>query len=89
MIGVITLIKKLWVKFKDMDVECVCETHDRKCRDEQCKEYVVKFTEIERQKQIPKLDKEEQKIVDAIKGLTRSGTELSKTMKKFKKFKIR
>ncbi len=82
------MIKKLWVKFNGMDIECVCEPHDRKCRDKECKEYVVKFTEIERQKEIPKLDKEQQKVVDAIKGLTKSGTELSKTMKKFKKFRL-
>ena len=72
-----------------MDIECFCEEHDRKCRDEQCKAYVVKFTEIERQKQTSKLDKEQQKIVDAIKGLTESGTELTKTMRKFRRFKIR
>lgn len=83
------LIKKLWVKFNDMAVECICEVHDRKCRDKQCKEYVVKFTEIERQKEVLNLDKEGQKVIDAIKGLNKSGTELSKTMKKFKQFKIR
>ena len=89
MIGAIALIKKLWVKYNGMDVECFCEDHDRKCRDKQCKEYVVKFTEIERQKQISIADKEQQKVVDIIKGLTKSGTELTKTMKKFRKFRIR
>jgi DNA/RNA endonuclease G (NUC1) len=83
------LIKKLWVKFNDMDVECFCEDHDRKCRDKQCKEYVVKFTEIERQKEVINLNKEEQMINNAIKKLKRSETELSKSIKKFGKIRIR
>lgn len=89
MIGAVKLIKKLWIKFNGMDIECVCEDHNRKCRDKQCKEYVVKFTEIKRNKKFLELDKEKQKVVDAIMGLTQSGTELSKTMRKFKRFKIR
>jgi NAD(P)H-hydrate repair Nnr-like enzyme with NAD(P)H-hydrate epimerase domain len=82
------MIKKLWVKFNGMDVECVCNENNRKCRDKQCREYVVKFTEIKRQKEIPKLGKEQQKVIDAIKGLNKSGTELTKTMKKFRRFRI-
>lgn len=82
------MIKKLCVKFNGMDVECVCNENNRKCRDKQCREYVVKFTEIKRQKEIPKLGKEQQKVIDAIKGLNKSGTELTKTMKKFRRFRI-
>lgn len=43
------MIKKLWVKFNELDVVCVCNEKDKKCRhDTDCAEYVVKFTLIER-----------------------------------------
>jgi len=46
------LIKKVWAKFDGMDLSCVCDEHHRKCKDETCKEYVVKFMEIERNETI-------------------------------------
>ena len=43
------MIKKAWVKFNDMTVECICDENDRKCKgDKLCKEYVVKFIEVDR-----------------------------------------
>lgn len=88
MIGVPRLIKKLWIKFDGMDIECICNEHKRKCRDSQCKEYVVKFTEIERKQELPKLDKEERALKKAVDSLKQSETELVKSMKKFRRFKI-
>jgi len=80
------MIKKLWVKFKfnGMDIECICNHDSRKCRDKECKEYVVRFIEIERTQELPKLNKEEQELKNAIRKLKRSETELSKSIKKFK-----
>jgi hypothetical protein len=90
-IGAQTLIKKMWVKFDGMDVDCICDEHHRKCRDEKCKEYVVKFTEVDRKKEIPNIDisREEADLRRAIRKLKKSETELSKSMRKFKGFKIK
>lgn len=91
MTGVLTLIKKMWVKFNGMDVDCICDEHHRKCRDEKCKEYVVKFTEIKRSKvdgALAKLEKELLKdgrlIEKTTKELKKHTTELKKSIKKFK-----
>jgi len=81
------LIKKVWAKFKDMDLECVCDEHHRQCEDEKCKEYVVKFMEIDRAKD---------NIDDAMAHLERESKQLRRDIKKFqskvsrsiKKFKI-
>jgi len=81
------LIKKAWVKFNDMTVECICDDKDRKCKDDKsCKEYVIRFTEIERM----------EKVDEAVKHLEKESNNLQKTIKKFenqvnksiKKFKI-
>lgn len=65
------MVKKLWVKFEGMDVECVCEPHHRKCQDKNCSEYVVSFVEI---------DRSNEKFVDDI---TQSSKNLTNTLKKF------
>jgi hypothetical protein len=81
------LIKKAWVKFDDMTVKCICDERKHKCRnDKLCKEYVIKFTKIERS----------EKIDNAVKHLEKKQKNLEKTIKKFesqvsksiKKFKI-
>jgi len=91
MIGEQTLIKKLWVKFDGMDVDCICDEHHRKCVDGGCKEYVVKFTEIKRSKNKDALDKlekdlarDEKLIKKAVKDLKKHTTELKKSITKFK-----
>jgi len=91
MTGEQTLIKKLWVKFDGMDVDCVCDEHHRKCVDKECKEYVVKFTEIKRsetEKQLSKLEKDlikDGKLMEkAAKRLNKQTTELKKSINKFK-----
>jgi len=79
------LIRKLWVKFADMDVECFCNENNRKCRDKECREYVVRFIEIKRAEvPIIKSDNSEQRLKQAIRKLKRSETELSKSIKKFR-----
>jgi len=85
------LIKKLWVKFDGMDVDCVCDEHHRKCVDKSCKEYVVKFTEIKRteeDKELEKLEKnisrDGQLLQKAVKDLKKHSTELKKSIAKFK-----
>jgi len=81
------LIKKVWAKFEGMDLECVCDEHHRKCKpDESCKEYVVKFMEIDR----------EQQVEEAVAQLENASKNLQRDMKKFqskisrsiKKYKI-
>lgn len=88
-IGALILIKKMWVKFDGMNVECICNEHHRKCRDSQCKEYIVKFTEIKRKEEIPNLNKEERALKKAVDDLKKSETELIKSMKKFGKVRIK
>lgn len=85
------MIKKLWVKFEDMDVTCVCEEHRRKCKDKECKEYVVKFTEIKRAERNEELDRLEKdlvrdgKLIEKVtKDLKKRTTELKKSINKFK-----
>ena len=81
------MIKKVWAKFDGMDLTCVCDEHHKKCKpDADCKEYVVKFMEIDR----------EQKIEDASVHLEMETKKLRKDIKKFqseisrsiKKYKI-
>ena len=81
------MIKKAWVKFDGMSVECICDDNNRKCNgDKLCKEYVIRFTEIKRP----------EKINDAINHLEKEQQNLEKIIKKFesqvsrsiKKFKI-
>jgi len=81
------LIKKVWAKFNEMDLTCVCDEHHRKCKDDTCKEYVVKFMEI---------DRAQQDLDDASKELEKVSRDLRRDIKKFqskvsrsvKKFKI-
>ncbi len=70
------LIKNVWVKFDGIEVECMCEGHKRKCNKQECKEYVVKFIEIERTpgyvagqltKQIGKLNTELKRSINKFK----------------------
>ena len=84
------LIKKMWVKFDGMDIECMCDEHNRKC-DKKCKEYVVKFTEIKRvliDVNLKKLEagliKDEKLLKKATKDLQKQTNELKKSIKKFK-----
>ena len=81
------MIKKVWAKFDGMDLECVCDEHHRKCKpDKSCKEYVVKFMEIDR----------EQQVEEAVAQLENASKSLQRDMKKFqskisrsiKKYKI-
>lgn len=67
------MIKKVWAKFEDMDLKCVCDEHHRKCKDDTCKEYVVKFMEIER----------DQRLEDAAKHLETESKLLRNDIKKF------
>ena len=67
------MIKKVWAKFEDMDLECVCDEHHRKCKDKACKEYVVKFMEIDR----------ESRVEEAITQLEKASKNLRQDIKKF------
>jgi len=85
------LIKKLWVKFDDMDVACFCEEDRKKCVKEEkpeCKEYVVKFIEIERDETIERIKenmtREEKVMKDILSKLKKHDTELKKSIRKFK-----
>jgi len=80
------LIKKVWAKFEDMDLICVCDEHHRKCTDDtRCKEYVVKFMEIDREKQledaVAHMEKESNSLRRDIKSFQ---SKVSRSIKKFK-----
>lgn len=87
--------KKLWLKFDGLDIECFCDSGRKYCPPEskpKCKEYVVKFIEIERSgnKDKVKAIKDATKIVeDKLKRqLKKFETEIQKNIKKMKKFRI-
>ena len=79
------MIKKLWVKFdNEANIECLCDEHHKKCNKEShCKEYVVKFTEI---------DRTDEKLEEAVQNFNkvnkRLETEIEKSIRKLKRFKI-
>ena len=79
------MIKKVWAKFDELDLVCVCDEHHRKCKDDTCKEYVVKFMEIERRTELEEatkhLDAETRKLRS---DMQRFQSQISKSLKKFK-----
>jgi hypothetical protein len=79
------LIKKVWAKFEGMDLECVCDEHHRKCTDDTCKEYVVKFMEIDRKQELEEATKhlsiEARKLRSEMK---RFQSKISRSIKKYK-----
>lgn len=84
------MIKRVWAKFDGMDLACVCDEHHRKCTDDKlCKEYVVKFTEIDRSEEaedaMKHLAKETENVRREVK---RFESEISKSIKKMRKFRI-
>lgn len=81
------MIKKVWAKFEDMDLMCVCDEHHRKCKDNTCREYVVKFTEIDRADK--ELEDAEQNLKNASNRLRQDIRKFqSKVSKSIKKYKI-
>jgi hypothetical protein len=75
----------VWAKFEDMDLKCVCDEHHRKCKDNTCKEYVVKFMEIDRQTELEEatkhLDAEARKLRSEMQ---RFQSQISRSIKKYK-----
>jgi len=83
------LIKKLWVKWDGMDIECVCEDHHKKCvtkpgEELPCKEYIVKFVEIDRTQ-----EEAVQKVRDFGDAVKKFERELQKKIKQMNRFKVR
>lgn len=87
--------QNLWVKFSDLDMECFCYCNRKKCPPEskpECKEYVVKFIEIEREP----LEEKSKVILDEIGKSERKieqdrkkyKTELQKSLERLKKVRI-
>lgn len=79
------MIKRVWAKLDGEDIRCICDEHHRKC-DEKCKEYVVKFIEVDRNKEefddvIANLNKETETLRKNIKKFE---TQISRSIKKFK-----
>jgi hypothetical protein len=80
------LIKRVWANIEGQDIKCICDEHHRKC-DQKCKEYVVKFIEV---------DRNQEEFTDVIANLNKEAESLRKNIKKFetqisrsiKKFKI-
>lgn len=80
------MIKKVWAKFEDMDLECICDESNRKCKpDEGCKEYVVKFMEIDRdqvvEEAIAHLENESKQLRNEIRNFQ---SKVSRSIKKYK-----
>lgn len=79
------MIKKVWAKFDEMDLTCVCDEHHRKCKDDTCKEYVVKFMEVDREQQledaVAHLDKESKNLR---RDIQRFQSKVSRSIKKYK-----
>ncbi|RKZ10828.1 hypothetical protein DRQ25_01595 [Candidatus Fermentibacteria bacterium] len=87
------MIKQLLVKFKGMDVECFCDINAPKCDCKDCKEYVVKFTEVKRTK-TTKGPKKPSKVADPDiakleRQLKRSTSELERSLKNMKNIRIK
>lgn len=85
------MIKKMWVKFDEMDVECLCEESRKKCVKEEkpeCKEYVVKFIEIKRNITAEKIQevmtREQQAMKEIVAKVKKYDSELKKNIRKFK-----
>ena len=84
------MIKRVWAKFDDMDLVCVCDEHHRKCTDNKsCKEYVVKFMEIDRNTEVEDAMEHLAKETDNVRReVKRFESEVSKSIRKMKKFRI-
>jgi hypothetical protein len=80
------LIKKVWAKFDSMDLTCVCDEHHRKCKDDTCKEYVVKFMEIDRESELEEATRH--LGIEAKKMRSEMQKFQSKVSKSIKKYKI-
>lgn len=84
----LNLIRKLWVKFDGLDIQCVCNEGNKKCTlsdKPTCSEYVVKFTPIERFTE-RRLSKSPKYLADKRRKLS---TELNKTVKHLNKISKR
>lgn len=79
------MIKQLWVKFDDLDIDCYCDINRKKCTKEQkpkCKEYVIKFMEVDRSSNGAE---EFEKGIKNLVGICKKSTsELEKVLKKYK-----
>lgn len=82
MIGVQILIIKLWVKFNEDGIECFCDEYARKCDEPLCKEYVVKFTEIERPNYT--IERSNKSFKEVVKDLKKIRDKMRKDINKFK-----
>ena len=79
------MIKKVWAKFADMDLQCVCDEHHRKCKDDTCKEYVVKFMEIDRQDELEAATKHLNNETKKLRNdMQKFQSQISKSIRKYK-----
>lgn len=80
------MIKRVWAKFDGMDVRCVCGHRRLKCkRDSDCKEYVVRFMEINRKQKVKSGLEHLEKEVDSLsKVVQKFENQINKSIKKFK-----
>lgn len=81
------MIRKLWAKFDGLDVVCVCNERNIKCKDKGCQEYVVKFTPIERHenRSLSKSPKfREARLRKLTTELNKTSNHIKNTLKKIK-----
>jgi hypothetical protein len=76
----------MWAKFDGMDLKCICDEHHRKCEksDVECKEYIVKFIEIDRNDPDEVIDNMTEKIGTLSKDMKKFQSEISRSIRKFK-----
>lgn len=83
---------KLWIKFKDLDIECFCAYNDRRCTKDKrkgCGLYLVKFIQLDDEEQSEKLKKASSSLEAQFKKENkRFESELKKSIDKLKRFKI-
>lgn len=83
------MIKKLWVKWDGMDIDCVCEDHHKKCvtkpgEKSECQEYVAKFIEVDRTQ-----EEAEKQIRDSEAALKKFERDLRNKIKQMNRFRVK
>lgn len=79
------MIKKVWAKFDGLDLACVCDEHHKKCKkDDNCKEYVVKFIEIDRSSAKEAMAHLANETKNLRKEIDKFQSQISKSIRKFK-----
>lgn len=78
---------KLWIKFKDLDIECFCAYNERRCplETKECRLYLAKFICIDGAEREERVKSVKDSLEAKIKQQQRKfESELKRSIKKFK-----